>query len=427
MAGEDQLGTSPRNIHFKLVNFDAPNLIVQSTMEPKKVKRYVTKTQSHTSQVKSVYEIPQRQPTKRKHSDFQLCDFEGLLNLSKLTLNEKTLKREDQRPQDEQSASKKTSSFKIFNFDKLDMGILNQSEEQQKQIEKNIRNVIEIGANKRQSTKQGFTPTDTDDMDIDQQKPPLKKNRHENSVSIFSLLPPELKLHIIRLSFHHDILLAKPDFYNESYPYTPRLYQEIIEDITRFITLLTISKGVKMHLSGKMGNFIECYQHLYADKVFNDLYKNQLILPNVLRNIDIKKKELTKIPRQIFSLINLTDLNLSGNKISYLPPIIENLKNLKKWDLSNNSLIEIPDYIKKLRGLEKLFLEGNDSLVSLPIDSLHQMKSLNLLDLLNCHKLDNKTKEGIQVLQDTTNISVRNWGSLPRGRIIRIQTSNNIH
>jgi Leucine-rich repeat (LRR) protein len=70
--------------------------------------------------------------------------------------------------------------------------------------------------------------------------------------------------------------------------------------------------------------------------------------------------QLTQIPAGAFSLVNLTLLNLAGNRLTNVPPEIGNLKNLQVLYLGNNQLTSIPDAICGLSHLRLLSLFQNN-------------------------------------------------------------------
>jgi uncharacterized membrane protein YciS (DUF1049 family) len=67
----------------------------------------------------------------------------------------------------------------------------------------------------------------------------------------------------------------------------------------------------------------------------------------------------TSIPKGVFELYNLEELELYSNEIELIPADISSLKKLKILDLQYNQIQSIPDEVGFLSGLEKLILMNN--------------------------------------------------------------------
>ena len=123
-----------------------------------------------------------------------------------------------------------------------------------------------------------------------------------------------------------------------------------------------------------------------------------------LTELNLNANQISKIPEEINELKNLTELNLNANQISKVSSAITKLKNLKWLDLSDNQIneipkaitglenliglglssnkiSEIPEEIKELKNLKWLFLSGN-KISEIP-EFIIQMKSLEALKLEN--------------------------------------------
>lgn len=87
----------------------------------------------------------------------------------------------------------------------------------------------------------------------------------------------------------------------------------------------------------------------------------------------------TEVPKAVFSLQKLVELDLSNNSLDAIPPDIGKLKGLKKLNLSGNSLQQLPPEIGALSELEELNL-ANTGLESFP-DAIIRLKKLRTLDL----------------------------------------------
>jgi len=92
---------------------------------------------------------------------------------------------------------------------------------------------------------------------------------------------------------------------------------------------------------------------------------------------------LKSIPQEIGQLVNLTRLDLFGNKFKNLPPTIGNLKNLKVLDLRSNclSIETLPAQLGNLVGLDKIFF-SNNKLGNIPQEII-SMTGLKVLDMSN--------------------------------------------
>jgi Leucine-rich repeat (LRR) protein len=92
---------------------------------------------------------------------------------------------------------------------------------------------------------------------------------------------------------------------------------------------------------------------------------------------------LKSIPQEIGQLVNLTRLDLFGNKFKNLPATIGNLRNLRVLDLRSNclSIETLPAQLGNLVGLEKIFF-SNNKLGNIPQEVI-QMTGLKVLDMSN--------------------------------------------
>lgn len=96
--------------------------------------------------------------------------------------------------------------------------------------------------------------------------------------------------------------------------------------------------------------------------------------------LNLSKRNMTKVPMDIFSLVETEELNLSGNNLEgSLPAEVRHLENLKILNLSNNKFTGVPAEIGQLKKLEVLDL-SNNSLTGLPYElaNLSNLKTLNL-------------------------------------------------
>ncbi|MEM6840221.1 MAG: COR domain-containing protein [Cyanobacteria bacterium P01_C01_bin.120] len=99
------------------------------------------------------------------------------------------------------------------------------------------------------------------------------------------------------------------------------------------------------------------------------------------KELDLSRKELTKLPPKIKQLTQLELLNLRFNRLSDLPSEIGQLKKLKSLYLRHNQLSKLPPEIRQLTNLQSFDL-SNNRLSGLPWE-ITQLASLQLFDLSN--------------------------------------------
>ena len=104
-----------------------------------------------------------------------------------------------------------------------------------------------------------------------------------------------------------------------------------------------------------------------------------------LKELNLKEHKLISIPKEIGQLINLTELNLSGNRLTSIPKEIGQLTNLKKLYLYFNKLTNIPKEFGKLVNLKILYLYYN-ILTDIPKE-IGQLTNLKRLYLSNNFRL----------------------------------------
>ena len=75
--------------------------------------------------------------------------------------------------------------------------------------------------------------------------------------------------------------------------------------------------------------------------------------------LDLTRIGLTKVPDEVWTLTDLTDLQLSNNKITRIPDDVGNLTELERLGLAGNRLTEIPEGIGGCECLEGLWAHGN--------------------------------------------------------------------
>jgi len=97
-----------------------------------------------------------------------------------------------------------------------------------------------------------------------------------------------------------------------------------------------------------------------------------------IKGLSLYNCEITILPKSLFNLIFLEELNLSFNQLTSLPDYIIQLTSLKKLDLSYNKFTSIPKSVCYLTSLEELSLNVNQ------IESI----SKSIMNLISLQKLD---------------------------------------
>jgi len=105
-----------------------------------------------------------------------------------------------------------------------------------------------------------------------------------------------------------------------------------------------------------------------------------------VRNLDASHNELEHLPKYVYKMYNLQDLNASNNDITEIDNKIINLHKLSRVDFSHNNLRRLPKYFYKLKYLEYVNFSHND-FDTLP-EQLTPMKFLLELDLSNNNLLE---------------------------------------
>jgi leucine-rich repeat protein SHOC2 len=98
-----------------------------------------------------------------------------------------------------------------------------------------------------------------------------------------------------------------------------------------------------------------------------------------LKELDLTDNKLLELPESIGSLTNLKVLSLEDNYLEYLPDSIGNLVNLTHLLIGTNELSRLPENIGNLNNLNYLFLECN--LIEYLPSSFGELRNLIELDL----------------------------------------------
>merc|ERR1711871_328968 len=94
----------------------------------------------------------------------------------------------------------------------------------------------------------------------------------------------------------------------------------------------------------------------------------------------VSRNSLTDLPREICTLVELQSLYLDYNKLTALPPEFDKLVKLKNLTISFNCLGSFPEILCSLVHLVYLDVQGNEDITSLPL-TLKEMRSLGQLNL----------------------------------------------
>ena len=120
------------------------------------------------------------------------------------------------------------------------------------------------------------------------------------------------------------------------------------------------------------------FDHLDTCKKYKSI-EQALKNPDLVYVLDLSKKKLTKIPKEISFFKNLHVLKLSKNKLSTIDSSIVFPKHILEINLSKNQLEEIPEAILATKSLKRLIANQN-SIKSIP-ENISKLKSLAYLDL----------------------------------------------
>lgn len=126
-------------------------------------------------------------------------------------------------------------------------------------------------------------------------------------------------------------------------------------------------------------NFLDFNNKKLGDAIFKE-YADVLPLFENVNTVRLYNNELKKIPKFLYELPNLIDLDLCENKIKkiYISDI-RGLCNIEILHLNKNNLTELPDEFAELYALRILSLNDNN-ITSFP-DILMEMKSLDSLSI----------------------------------------------
>lgn len=98
----------------------------------------------------------------------------------------------------------------------------------------------------------------------------------------------------------------------------------------------------------------------------------------VVRRLNLSKRNLSVVPTEIGTFPHLYHLNLSNNQLTDLPTFLFTLTKLEEALLQNNQLTHLPAEINHLTHLRELYL-GDNQLQTLP--DLSNLQNLEILIL----------------------------------------------
>lgn len=126
-----------------------------------------------------------------------------------------------------------------------------------------------------------------------------------------------------------------------------------------------------------LASSLHCQTSEFRDEpLYTDL-KIALEHPERVKRLALNRKKLKQIPKEVFTLPNLWELDLSKNKLRSIPSEIRFLKKLRVLNLERNALENVPKELCELVKLEVLNLRKNE-LYQLP-DCLTELGRLNYL------------------------------------------------
>ncbi|XP_068130637.1 volume-regulated anion channel subunit LRRC8E-like [Hyperolius riggenbachi] len=161
-----------------------------------------------------------------------------------------------------------------------------------------------------------------------------------------------------------------------------------VESLRELKSLKVLS--LKSNLSKVPQSVTDVASHLQKLSIHNDgtklLTLNALKRLSLLKELELIRCELERIPHAVFSLTNLQMLDLRDNCLHTIEEIIslQHCRKLTVLRLWHNQIAYIPDHIRKLKGLEELCLNNNKILILPP--PLFLCTKLRHLDL-SCNEI----------------------------------------
>jgi Leucine-rich repeat (LRR) protein len=103
--------------------------------------------------------------------------------------------------------------------------------------------------------------------------------------------------------------------------------------------------------------------------------------PTKVYKLNLSRQNLTTIPPEVYTFVNLQRLDLSYNQLTEIPREIGTLKNLQSLDITKNKVAHFPATIALLSNLNELLI-GDNLFTKLP-ENIFQLKKLELLEVEN--------------------------------------------
>lgn len=103
--------------------------------------------------------------------------------------------------------------------------------------------------------------------------------------------------------------------------------------------------------------------------------------PTKVYKLNLSRQNLTTIPPEVYTFVNLQRLDVSYNQLTEVPREIGTLKNLQSLDITKNKVAHLPATISLLTYLNELLI-GDNEFKQLP-ETILQLKYLTLLEVDN--------------------------------------------
>lgn len=138
-----------------------------------------------------------------------------------------------------------------------------------------------------------------------------------------------------------------------------------------------------------------------VDNLFNEL----IAIKEKVEKLYLNGVGITKIPKSINELSNLTFLSLIYNDITNIPDELCSLNNLRELSLDNNKIRNLPECIGNMKKLTHLYL-SNNPIEKLP-NNINQLRNLEILNLEKT-KIEKSDKNTIKQLENLCENTVYN-------------------